>query len=397
MRIEGNETMHAPIFPIRHLVARCAARPDRMCMFLLLVISSAWPAVANAGPDLAPNSDTECVRGGSCLIEVAIENKGDLQFEGATGLRGFFEPAVTVESVSAETRKLKCDVTGEGTYECTGSALSIEPRDAAGIQIVIDIPDDFGSETIIHTNEMVWPDETVINGNTENDRHVSNITVIDPAMLPAVDLAIANTAVQGTCTAGQPCSFALTATNNGPATFDGTILISDSTDLLATRLISSNPSDWSCNETNGRVTCTLADTTLPAGESRSLELTIATASFLSGTLTNCAEVSRGAKVLVRDVQRALNEAGYNAGLIDGIAGRRTRAAVSAFQETNGLTVTGEIGAELTEKLFGAEKPSDTEPDNDRACATAELIAPPEEEPAVQPDQPADMEQRETSQ
>lgn len=368
-----------------------------MCMVLLLAISSAWPAVANAESDLAPNSDTECVRGSSCLIEVTIENNGDLQFEGATGLRGFFEPAVTVESVSAETRKLKCDMTGEGTYECSGSALSIEPGDAAGIQIVIDIPDEFGPKTITHTNEMVWPDETAKNSNTENDRHVSTITVIDPAMLPAVDLAIANTAVKGTCTAGQPCSFALTATNNGPATFDGTILISNSNDLLATRLISSSPSDWSCNETNGRVACALAGTTLPAGESRSLELTLATASFLRGTLTNCAEVSRGSKILVRDVQRALNEAGYNAGFVDGIAGRRTRSAVSAFQEANGLTVTGEIDPELTEKLLGAKKPSDTAPDNDRACATAELIAPPKEEPAIQPDQPGDLEQRETGQ
>ena len=66
-------------------------------------------AVAPAA-DLAPASQTECVRGASCVIDVMIENRGDAPFDGATGIRGTFDPAVKVESVGAESRGLKCGV-----------------------------------------------------------------------------------------------------------------------------------------------------------------------------------------------------------------------------------------------------------------------------------------------
>jgi peptidoglycan hydrolase-like protein with peptidoglycan-binding domain len=343
--------------------------------------------VAMAEVDLMPHGDTECVRGSSCLLDVRIDNTGDLQFNGAAGLRGIFDPAVTVESVTGETRGLKCSVTGDSGYECLSSSLTIDPGDSARMQVVIDIPAGFASDTITHTKDMVWPDAAVKNRNTENDRHVSTITIIDPAMLPAVDLAIAKTANQGSCTAGQQCGFSMTVTNNGPATFDGSIVISDDTDPT-TRLTGSSPSDWSCRGANGRYACTLANASLAAGESRSLALTLATNRSARGTLTNCAEVSRNVSARVAEVQRALNAAGFNAGAVDGIAGRRTRAAISAYQEANGLFVTGEIDTGLLQSLLDIALPGDSNADNDRACATVQLIAPPvEQQPPAQQTQP----------
>jgi len=43
---------------------------------------------------------------------------------------------------------------------------------------------------------------------------------------------------------------------------------------------------------------------------------------------------------VRVVQRALNERGCNAGPVDGIIGPKTRGAIRAYQENEGLAVTG---------------------------------------------------------
>lgn len=45
---------------------------------------------------------------------------------------------------------------------------------------------------------------------------------------------------------------------------------------------------------------------------------------------------------VRQVQRALNEAGYNAGPVDGRWGLATADALRAFQEDKGLTPTGQV-------------------------------------------------------
>lgn len=49
---------------------------------------------------------------------------------------------------------------------------------------------------------------------------------------------------------------------------------------------------------------------------------------------------------VTAVQEALNEAGFDCGAADGIAGSRTRGAISDYQSANGLDVTGEIADEL---------------------------------------------------
>ena len=49
---------------------------------------------------------------------------------------------------------------------------------------------------------------------------------------------------------------------------------------------------------------------------------------------------------VRSVQTALNEAGYDCGTPDGIAGKNTKAAISAFQQDNGLSETGTVTHEL---------------------------------------------------
>ncbi|MCI5078646.1 peptidoglycan-binding protein [Oricola sp.] len=332
--------------------------------------------------DLAPNADTECVQGASCLLDVRIENLGDAAFAGAAGLRGRFDPAVTVESVDGEDRGLRCETTGEGSYECLGSALSIAAGDASHIQLVIDVPADMDATTISHTKEMIWPDDAVRDKSPLNDRHVSTIAMIDPAMLPAIDLSIANAASEDECVAGIDCHFTLTVTNNGPAIYDGSIVIAGEADPATATLTKTDPADWTCGSADGRFSCTSARLSLLPDDTRSLEIDWLVEDATGDTLTSCATVSRAVKSDVAAVQRALNEAGFNSGVADGIAGRRTRAAISAYQEANGLPVTGAIDAALLESLLDAEAPGDLVAGNDRACTTVQLAPPPADE-AVQ--------------
>ena len=51
-----------------------------------------------------------------------------------------------------------------------------------------------------------------------------------------------------------------------------------------------------------------------------------------------------------EVQKALTETGDYRGPIDGIVGRKTREAIRAFQEKNGLKTDGVCGAQTWEKL-----------------------------------------------
>ena len=52
------------------------------------------------------------------------------------------------------------------------------------------------------------------------------------------------------------------------------------------------------------------------------------------------------KTLVRRIQQALTEKGYNPGPVDGIAGNRTHEAIRRFQDDRGLTVDGEATVSL---------------------------------------------------
>lgn len=59
------------------------------------------------------------------------------------------------------------------------------------------------------------------------------------------------------------------------------------------------------------------------------------------------------------LQRLLNQMGFNAGPVDGVAGRKTRAAISLFQEGAELPVTGTITSALEARIYadaGYEKP-----------------------------------------
>ncbi len=62
------------------------------------------------------------------------------------------------------------------------------------------------------------------------------------------------------------------------------------------------------------------------------------------------EVKIPERPTVRDIQRALKNAGYDPGPIDGIIGRRTKRAIIDFQKANRLSPDGIVGRKTWGKL-----------------------------------------------
>lgn len=58
---------------------------------------------------------------------------------------------------------------------------------------------------------------------------------------------------------------------------------------------------------------------------------------------------------VAEMQRILQELGYQPGPADGANGKRTREALRKYQRANGLTPTGALNADTTARLRGAKK------------------------------------------
>ena len=53
---------------------------------------------------------------------------------------------------------------------------------------------------------------------------------------------------------------------------------------------------------------------------------------------------------VKRVQQALNEAGFDCGAPDGVAGKKTAAAIEGYRAANGLGEGGEIDAALLQSM-----------------------------------------------
>lgn len=56
------------------------------------------------------------------------------------------------------------------------------------------------------------------------------------------------------------------------------------------------------------------------------------------------------KEMIKEVQKALNDLGYDCGKVDGILGKKTKAALKKFQKDYGLKVDGKIGKEVKKAL-----------------------------------------------
>ena len=79
--------------------------------------------------------------------------------------------------------------------------------------------------------------------------------------------------------------------------------------------------------------------------------------------------------LVMDLQRALTQRGLYQGSIDGLAGKRTRAAISAYQLVEGIAVTGEPSAAILARLKTAKPIPAAEPSPAPAAPQPAAVAP----------------------
>ncbi|WP_338879010.1 peptidoglycan-binding domain-containing protein [Achromobacter veterisilvae] len=76
---------------------------------------------------------------------------------------------------------------------------------------------------------------------------------------------------------------------------------------------------------------------------------------------------------VQAIQRKLNELGYEAGIADGLMGRRTRSAILAFQLDNGLVADGNATAALLQLLTASSQAGRQEA---QTPASSVAVAPP---------------------
>jgi peptidoglycan hydrolase-like protein with peptidoglycan-binding domain len=94
--------------------------------------------------------------------------------------------------------------------------------------------------------------------------------------------------------------------------------------------------------------------------------------------------------LVSDLQQALSERGLYQGKVDGISGSRTRAAITAYEKSQGLPVTGAPSAGVLDHINTASVAPPAPPAKP-VPAAAQPVAAEAAEPAIAPARPAPVE------
>ncbi|HHZ09046.1 MAG TPA: hypothetical protein GX405_09750 [Rhizobiales bacterium] len=212
----------------------------------------------------------------------------------------------------------------------------------------------------------------------------------------AADLAIVKTG-PSVCRAPGRCAFRIEITNKGPNDFVGALRLTDLAPDGWQYRPGSPENQWTCTSEAGKVGCSRQGAVLPAGHSTALELEFSLPPDPGGptTVDNCALIgdapaaATGSAAEIRAVQAELNRRGYDAGPVDGKAGRRTRDAIARYQADNQLAVSGRIDVPLVASLLAtsAGLPGDPVASNDRACLSLRIEHPAVEKPPVAKKEP----------
>jgi uncharacterized repeat protein (TIGR01451 family) len=167
-------------------------------------------------------------------------------------------------------------VIAAGTFTCTTSALASGA--SVSFQLTLGIPADYALPSV--SNTATIGSSPIVDPNPANDSATDVDTVATSA-----DLAITKTDAVDPVVLGDNVVYTITVTNNGPSDAAGV----DVTDALPgfTTFVSATPSQGSCSQAAGIVTCPLG--VMPAGSVATITVVVATT--VAAVITNLATVT----------------------------------------------------------------------------------------------------------
>lgn len=361
---------------------------DWMCVDVPLV-----PAAAPAAADLqiekaaaAPN----CTAGAMCPFMVTVRNVGVADFDGTiafSDLAGIMGMGPLTEVIHSGTMDFPCTTgtPGAGSVCVSAAGIHLAPGATMSIPANVFVPGVVppGSE-LRNCVSVAWDHMDFPGGRDFNAANDENACAMVPIVMVAEQITFDLTAAKSgptTCMQGVPCHYTIDVTNNGPASYSGTLWVVDQWDTGPIANLATTPATWQCENGNIRgIDCQHEAFTLAPGESTTLQVVWPVpAEQPLGPIQNCAMIRHphyadGMERIV-DVQYGLRFAGYPDVPVNGTADDMTLAAVEAYRAANGLPPGTAIDEELVQSLFPGDAgvARDSNSDNDMACITTEIV------------------------
>lgn len=165
------------------------------------------------------------------------------------------------------------------TVTCDLGALT--SGEAASVTITV-TPVAVGTDQTITNSAVVTSDETDTNPGNNSQTEQTTVNVVAP---PRADLALTKTDSPDPVAVGNPLTYTLSVSNNGPDTATGTTV----TDSLpgSVAFVSANPTQGTCAHSGGVVICDIGSVNSGA----TATVTITVTPMVDGVITNSAVVS----------------------------------------------------------------------------------------------------------
>jgi uncharacterized repeat protein (TIGR01451 family) len=166
---------------------------------------------------------------------------------------------------------------GAGTFTCTTTA-PIAPGGSVSYQLTLFIPPGYAAATLANTATITFDPIVETDPSDDSDTDIDTVT-------SSADLAIAKTDLVDPVSAGDDVTYDITVTNLGPSDATGAVM----TDTLpgAVTFVSATPSQGSCSQAAGVVTCPLG--VVPFGATATVTIVVTTT--IDGLITDTATVS----------------------------------------------------------------------------------------------------------
>jgi uncharacterized repeat protein (TIGR01451 family) len=196
------------------------------------------------------------------------------------------------------------------------------------------------------------------------------------------------------CIQGAVCTFTVTITNNGPGVWSGPLFENDTLPPGSTLVNYGPQPDWLCVQAGNTVNCDHGPVVLNPTESVTLTMDVLLPPGMLGDVENCIadvwhpEGPNDDPAVIEAVEQRLSALGFLPGPIDGVLDAVTQAAITNYQNANGMVPTGTVTDELRDALFPdmAGLPGDADPTNDSDCHVVTVL-PVQQQPVIQQVQP----------
>ena len=195
----------------------------------------------------------------------------------ATGVTVTDTLPANVTVVSATPSQGTCTPAG-GTVTCVLGTLASGA--SATVTIQVTPTPAAGGTTLTNTATVI--------ANEPDPNPANNTATATTAVTPVANLAITKTDAPDPVAVGSPLTYTLTATNNGPSPATG-VTVTDTLPANVT-FVSATPSQGTCTQAGGTVTCPLG--ALASGASATVTIQVTPTAAAGGTtLTNTAQVT----------------------------------------------------------------------------------------------------------